>query len=225
MSYITRKLKTLGQKEIYINFWKTLKYSLYVIFHPADGMWDLIHAKRGSYAAANFIVILTLLTHIWKLRFTSFLFNNLNWEKVNIFMEIASILLPLAIFCICNWACTTLFDGKGHLGDVYMGTAYALTPYPLIQIAVIIISRFVTADEGTFYTVFENLSMLWCLILIFMAMMMIHQYGFGKTLLFTFITLFGMLVFIFIMLLFFSMISQGVAYFVALGKEVMFRLN
>ena len=171
------------------------------------------------------MVILTLLTHIWKLRFTSFLFNNLNWEKVNIFMEIASILLPLAIFCICNWACTTLFDGKGHLGDVYMGTAYALTPYPLIQIPLIIISRFVTADEGTFYTVFENLSMLWCLILIFMAMMMIHQYGFGKTLLFTFITLFGMLVFIFIMLLFFSMISQGVAYFVALGKEVMFRLN
>ena len=106
-----------------------------------------------------------------------------------------------------------------------MGTAYALTPYPLIQIPLIIISRFVTADEGTFYTVFENLSMLWCLILIFMAMMMIHQYGFGKTLLFTFITLFGMLVFIFIMLLFFSMISQGVAYFVALGKEVMFRLN
>jgi hypothetical protein len=27
------------------------------------------------------------------------------------------------------------------------------------------------------------------------------------------------------MLLFFSMISQGVAYFISLGREVMFRLN
>jgi hypothetical protein len=27
------------------------------------------------------------------------------------------------------------------------------------------------------------------------------------------------------MLLFFSMISQGVSYFISLGKEVMFRLN
>jgi hypothetical protein len=58
-----------------------------------------------------------------------------------------------------------------------------------------------------------------------MAMMMIHQYSFGKTLLFTVFTIFGMLIFIFIMLLFFSMISQGVSFFVALGREIIFRLN
>lgn len=225
MSYITRKLKKLGQKDVYIRFLKTLRYSMHVIFHPADGFWDLIHAKRGSYAAANFMVILTLLTHIWKLRFTSFLFLNNNWEKVNVFKEFASILLPLAIFCICNWGVTTLFDGKGKLGDIYMGAGYALTPYPLIQIPLIIASNFVTVDEGTFYTVFSSISLIWCGILLFMAMMMIHQYGFGKTLLFTVITIFGMLVFIFIMLLFFSMISQGVAYFVSLAREIMFRLN
>ncbi len=225
MSYITRKIKNLGNKEIYLNFLKTLKYALYVIVHPADGMWDLIHAKRGSYAAANFIVILTLLTHIWKLQYTSFLFIDVYWESVNILMEICSILLPLAIFCICNWACTTLFDGKGHLGDIYKGTAYALTPYVLIQIPLIIISHFVTKDEGTFYDVCSVITLIWCGILIFMAMMMINQYSFAKTLLFTIITLFGMLVFIFIMLLFFSMISQGVAYFVSLGREIMFRLD
>jgi len=225
MSYVTRKLKKLGQKETYVHFGNTLRYSLYVITHPADGMWDLIHAKRGSYAAANFMVILTLLTHIWKLRYTSFLFNDVNWEKVNIFKEMATILLPLAIFCICNWGVTTLFDGKGKLGQIYMGTAYALTPYPLIQIPIIIMSNFVTMDEGTFYEVFNTISIVWCAVLIFMAMMMIHQYGFAKTLLFTIITIFGMLVFVFIMLLFFSMISQGVAYFVSLAREIMFRLN
>lgn len=225
MSYITKKFKTLIEKDTYVHFLQTLRYSLYVIFHPADGFWDLIHAKRGSYAAANFIVILSLLTHIWKLQFTSFLFINVNWEEVNIFKEMATILLPLAIFCVCNWGVTTLFDGKGHLGDIYMGTAYAMTPYPLIQIPLIIASQFFTGDEGTFYVVFNNLSMLWCGMLIFMAMMMIHAYGFGKTLLFTIFTIFGMLVFVFIMLLFFSMISQGIAYFISLGREIMFRLN
>ena len=225
MSYITRKLNKLRQKETYVHFLNTLKYSLYVIFHPADGFWDLIHAKRGSYAAANFIVIVSLLTHLWKLQFTNFIVLNVNWNKVNVFMEIARILLPLAIFCICNWGVTTLFDGKGHLGDIYMGTAYALTPYPLIQIPIIILSNFVTLEEGAFYVVFNDISLLWCVILIFMAMMMIHVYGAGKTLLFLVITVFGMLVFVFIMLLFFSMISQGVSYFVSLGKEIMFRLN
>ena len=170
MSYVTKNLKKLIQKDTYVHFLQTLRYSLYVILHPADGNWDLIHAKRGSYSAANFIVILTLLTHIWKLQYTSFIFNEVNWEKVNIFKEIATILLPLAIFCICNWAVTTLFDGKGHLGDIYKGTAYALTPYPLIQIPLIIISQFLTVEEGTFYEVFNTVSLVWCALLIFMAM-------------------------------------------------------
>ncbi|SFI94308.1 Yip1 domain-containing protein [Treponema bryantii] len=225
MSYITRRLKKLTDKSTYVRFRDTLKYSLYVIFHPADGFWDLIHAKRGSYAAANFIVILTLLTSVWRLRFTSFVVMNVHWEEVNIFEEFASILIPLLIFCVCNWALTTLFDGKGHLGDIYMGSAYALTPYPLIQIPIIILSNIVTKDEAAFYDVFNTISIIWCAVLIFMAMMMIHQYGFGKTLLFTIFTIFGMLIFIFIMLLFFSMISQGINYFVSLGREVIFRLN
>lgn len=225
MSYIIKNIKKMGQKENFVKFLTTLKYAFYVIFHPADGFWDLTHAKRGSYSAANFIVIMTLLTHIWKLRFTSFLFLDVQWQKVNIFMEFATILLPLAIFCICNWGVTTLFDGKGTLGNIYMGTAYALTPYVLLQIPMIFLSNVVTVEEGAFYVVFNNISLMWCLMLIFMAMMMIHAYSAGKTLLFMIFTIFGMLVFIFIMLLFFSMISQGVAYFVSLAKEVMFRLN
>ena len=225
MSYITRKLNKLRQKETYVRFLDTLKYSLYVIWHPADGFWDLIHAKRGSYAAANFIVLITLLTHIWKLQFTSFVIMNVNWNRINIFKEMATIILPLAIFCICNWGVTTLFDGKGHLGDIYMGTAYALTPYPIIQLVLIVLSNFVTRDEASFYWVFSDISFIWVVILLFMAMMMIHAYSFGKTLLFTIFTLFGMCVFVFIMLLFFSMISQGVAYFISLGREVVFRLN
>ena len=218
MSYITRKLNKLRQKETYVHFLNTLKYSLYVIWHPADGFWDLIHAKRGSYAAANFIVILTLLTHVWKLQFTNFVIMNVNWNRVNVFLELATIILPLAIFCICNWGVTTLFDGKGHLGDIYMGTAYALTP-------LILASNIVTRDEASFYWVFSDISFVWIAILLFMAMMMIHAYSFGKTLVFTIFTAFGMLVFVFIMLLFFSMISQGVAYFISLGREVIFRLN
>ncbi len=224
-NFVTRRLKKLTVKETYVRFFDTVKYAFYVMFHPADGYWDLIHAKRGSYAAANFFVILTLLTQVWRLRYTSFVVQNVNWDRVNVFEEFATILLPLVIFCICNWALTTLFDGKGHLGDVYMGTGYALAPYPLIQIPIIIASNFVTRDEVAFYNIFDTISILWCVMLLFMAMMMIHQYGFFKTLLFTIFTIVGMLIFIFIVLLFFSMISQGVAYFVSLGREVIFRLN
>lgn len=225
MNFVTRRLSVFTERSFWSNLAETLRYSLYVITHPIDGFWDLTHERRGSMGAANVIVILTLLTRVWKLRFTSFQFNAVNWQEVNIFMEFASVLLPLAIFCICNWGVTTLFNGKGTMKNIYMGTAYAITPYPLIQIPLIILSRLITFEEGTFYQVFSTISLAWSAGLIVAAMMMIHAYSLKKTLLFMVITVFAMMIFIFIFMLFFSMISDGFAYFISLAREIIFRLN
>lgn len=215
---------SLKKKETYDHYFKTLKYALYVITHPLDGFWDLTHEKRGSLAAANTIVILTILAKLMTLQFTSFLFLTVYWEGINIFLYIASILFPLALWSIGNWGLTTLFNGKGRLKQVYMATAYALTPLPLIQFPLIILSNLVTADEGTFYYVFSNIALIWAVLLIIAAMMQIHEYTLGKTLLFAVATIFAMAVMLFILLLFFNMINQGIAYFVSLVKEILFRL-
>lgn len=215
---------TTKRKDSMENYWNSLKFSLYCLTHPLDGFWDLTHEKRGSYAAANTILILTLLARVFRLRFTSFIFLNVYWEELNMLTYIGSVLFPLVLFVVGNWALTTLFDGKGRLGQVYIGTCYALLPYPLLQFPLMIFSNFVTVDEAEFYTMIGTISLLWCGMLIIAAMGQIHEYSLGKNLLFTVATLFAMLVMIFILLLFFSMISQGVAYFISLGKEILFRI-
>ena len=202
----------------------SLEFALYCITHPLDGFWDLTHEKRGTYAAANTILFLTLLIRILKLRFTSFIFIKVYWEDLNIFLYLASILFPLALWVVGNWGLTTLFDGKGKLGQVYMATCYALTPYPLIQFPLMVFSNFVTVDEAEFYSVVSALSLVWAALLVVAAMGQIHEYSAGKNLLFTVATLFAMLVMIFILMIFFSMISQGVAYFISLARELMFRM-
>ena len=53
---------------------------------------------------------------------------------------------------------------------------------------------------------------------------MSHEYKVSKTILCTIGTIFAMLIMIFILLLFFSMISQGIAYFVSLYREIIFRM-
>lgn len=205
-------------------YFDSLKFALYCITHPLDGFWDLTHEKRGTYAAANTILFLTLLIRILKLRFTSFIFIRVYWEDLNIFLYLASILFPLALWVVGNWGLTTLFDGKGKLGQVYMATCYALTPYPLIQFPLMVFSNFVTVDEAEFYSVVSALSLVWAALLVVAAMGQIHEYSAGKNLLFTVATLFAMLVMIFILMIFFSMISQGVAYFISLARELMFRM-
>lgn len=202
----------------------SLKFALYCITHPLDGFWDLTHEKRGTYAAANTILALTLIVRLMKLRFTSFIFLTVYWEELNLVLYMASIVFPLMLFVVGNWALTTLFDGKGRLGQVYMTCCYCLTPYPLMQFPLMIFSNFVTVDEAEFYSVLSVLSLVWCAMLFIAAMGQIHEYSAGKNILFMVASLFAMLVIIFILMIFFSMISQGVAYFISLGRELLFRL-
>lgn len=216
---------SLKSNESLQKYLKSLKFSLYCITHPLDGFWDLTHEKRGTYAAANTILILTLIVRIMKLKYTSFMFMHVYWEDLNIFLYLASVVFPLLLWVVGNWSLTTLFDGKGRLGQVYMATCYALTPYPLMQFPLMILSNMVTIEEMQFYVVLSALSLVWAAILILSAMSQIHEYSMGKTILFTIFSLFAMLVIVFILLLFFSMISQGAAYFISLGKEMLFRMR
>ncbi len=215
---------SLKKKETYTHYLATLKYSLYCITHPMDGFWDLTHEKRGSIAAANTILIITLIVRIAQLYFTSFIFNTVYWPEINIFLYIASIVFPLALFCVGNWGLTTLFDGKGRLPQIYMATCYAMTPYALIRVPLIFLSNVVTVDEAEFYGVLSGLSLVWVSLLIVAAMIQIHEYSVSKTVLFMIASVFAMLVLVFILLLFFSMVSQGIAYFVSMAREIMFRL-
>lgn len=218
-------LEALKKKETYTRYFESLKFALYCLTHPMDGFWDLTHERRGSMAAANTILILTLIIRVAKLRYTSFVVTEpVYWEEVNIFLYLASVLFPLALWTVGNWGLTTLFDGKGKLGQVYMATCYGLTPYPLFQIPLMIFSNFVTVEEAEFYSVLSALSLIYAGLLIISAMGQIHEFSGGKNILFTIASLFAMLVMIFILMIFFSMISQGVAYFISLGREFLFRM-
>ncbi|MBR6325830.1 MAG: YIP1 family protein [Lachnospiraceae bacterium] len=215
---------SLKNNEKWTRYKKSLRYSLYVITHPLDGFWDLTHEKRGTYAAANTILFLTILVRILALRYTSFQFIQVYWEELNIFTYIASILFPLLLFVVGNWALTTLFDGKGRLGQVYIATCYALTPYPLINFPLMIFSNFITVDEAEFYSVLGMLALIWVAFIGIFGMSQVHEFSFGKNILFMVATVFAMLVMIFLLMLFFSMVSQGVAYFVSITKEMLYRM-
>ncbi len=217
-------LASLKKKETYMRYFKDFKFAFYCLTHPLDGFWDLTHEKRGSMAVANTILILTLIARICSLQFTSFIFNKVYWPEVNIFMYLASILFPLALWSVGNWALTTLFDGKAKLKQIYMATCYCMLPYPLFQFPLIILSNLVTVDEAEFYSVIGTIALVFCALLIIAAMMQIHEYTLKKTLLFTVASIFAMLVIVFILLLFFSMISQGIAYFISIGREILFRM-
>ncbi len=217
-------LSRLFDKQKWARLGASLKYALYCMFHPFDGFWDLTHEKRGSAGAATIIVLAVLLTNLLSLKYSSFMVMAVYWPEVNILQQCLSVLLPLSIFVVSNWGLTTLFEGKGTLKDVYIATCYALAPYVLLQLPMIVLSNCLTNDELAFYTILNTLSLMWSGGLIVCGMMQIHDYGLGKTLLFIVMTIAAMLVVIFLLLLFFTLVGDGIGYFTSIYKEITFRL-
>ena len=204
---------------------QSLRFALHVITHPFDGFWDLIHEKRGTMAAAHTFLFLFLLTRVLKLICTNFQFISAPIQHINLFEEAASLLLPFLVLCVANWAMTTLFEGKGRFRDIYMAMCYALVPYSFIQLPMILVSNGLTYEEGSIYTVMLSLSVIWCMFLVFVGLMEIHDYGPGKTFIFIIVTIVGACVILFLMLVFFSLLSDAVAFFVSFYREIVFRLN
>lgn len=214
----------IAGKTWWIHLGKTLKYSLYVCTHPFDGFWDLTHEKRGSLAAANVIAAAAVLVEILRLTLTNFQFITVNMEYFNALIVALRVLLPLFLWTVSNWSLTTLMDGKGRMGDIYMAVSYALTPYVIINAAMILLSRFITFEEGSVYFVLTGFSALWSGLLVLAGMMMIHDYSAAKTIFSSLLTIVGMGVMVFIFVVFFSLISDAAAYFVSLYREILFRV-
>ncbi|MCL2175220.1 MAG: YIP1 family protein, partial [Treponema sp.] len=161
---------------------------------------------------------------ILRLTLTNFQFVTINMEYFNSVIVAMRILLPVGLWTLANWSLTTLMDGKGRMSEIYMAICYALAPSVIINIILIILSQFITFDEGAVYWVLAGFAALWTGILIFTAMMMIHDYSPVKTILSSLLTIVGMGVIVFIFVIFFSLISDAISYFMSLYKEIIFRL-
>lgn len=202
----------------------SLKYGLYVIFHPFDGFWDLSHEKRGTLAAAHTFLALFLITWVVRLMCTNFQFISAPVQYINIYKQCGSLLLPFLVLCVANWGLSTLFDGKGRFSDIYMSMCYALVPFILIQLPLVLLSHMISFDEYAYYTVLAGISVIWSVALAFVGLMEVHDFSAGKTVIFLVATIVGAMIILFLMLVFFSLLSDAVGYFVSLYREVVFRL-
>jgi hypothetical protein len=217
-------MKYLPDKTWWQHLGKTLRFSLYTAVHPLDGFWDLTHEKRGSLAAANVLIALSVLVDVLRLTLSNFQFVTINMENFNAIIVFMRIILPVFLWVVANWSLTTLMDGKGRMIDIYMAIAYALAPSVIINAVMIVLSQLITFDEGAVYWVLAGFSVFWTAILILAGMMMVHDYSLTKTILSSLLTIVGMGVMVFIFVVFFSLISDAVAYFVSLYKEILFRV-
>ncbi len=204
-------------------FYQEIHYAKHVIFHPFDGFWDLKREKKGSVRAAAVFYGLFAVLYAVRAQFSGYIVTGVRPEEVNILYEVSLILIPLVLFIVSNWCFTTLMDGEGSMKDIFIAAGYALRPYILLSVPLLLLSHFLVGEEIAFYTILNTVAIGWTLALLVLGMMVTHDYSFAKNLLATVLTIVGILLMIFIGLLLVHIIQDVIGFFSDIYNEISFR--
>ena len=121
-----------------------------------------------------------------------------------------------------------IFGASGSLDGLFQSAAAIETLEDSIYIAdqrknTIILSHVLSYEEQNFYYVLLGLIVVWILILIFSGLMMTHDYSLGKAMITVILIIIGMLLILFIALLFVYLLQESIGFLAELYEEILFR--
>jgi len=202
---------------------KEYRYATYCMIHPFDGFWDIKREKKGSFKAALLLYLSFFIVYAMRIQFSGYLFSDYSTGQVNIIFELLKIFIPLMLWNISNWCFTTLMDGKGTMKDIFITTAYALKPFILLGILLLILSQSLILDEAVIYNALDMITIVWCGALMLFGTMMTHDYGLLKGILSALLTILGMIIILFISLLAINIVQDVITYFAEIFGEIRLR--
>ncbi len=203
-------------------YWEELMYSFYVIFHPFDGFWDIKHEKRGTVRGGLTIAGLCVVAFYYQSIGRSYLANPTG-ETGGFFMQIISVFVPLLLWTVANWCLTTLFEGEAKMKDVFIASCYALSPLPLFLVLSTIYTNLTTTANDSIATLIVTLGYVWVAFLLFFGTLVVQDYSLGKNVVTTLGTIVAMVVIMFVIILFASLVGDMVSFISGIVTEISYR--
>lgn len=202
-------------------FQKQLRHTL---FHPGDGFTDFMEHKQRHGGFVFLVVVSLFLVQIIQRQLTGFHFNNNRLEELNVFFILIQGVGVFILWISCNWAISTLFEGKARLRDIAFFSAVALVPYILSMLVSTVLSNVLLPTESMFMTITQWVGILWSLFLLVRGMMIYHDYTFQKVLWSGLLSIGLILVIVFVCVLGFSLFQQVFNFGDAVFKELIYRV-
>jgi tetratricopeptide (TPR) repeat protein len=200
------------------------KYPFYCLLHPLTGYDDLKSERSGSFWLATLIVAALFLVSVLAHQLTGFAFNTNRTDELNLWVILCSTVGVFIAFVTCNWAVTTIMDGEGSFGEIWVFSAYALLPLVLFNGALIVLSNVLTLDEATFYYAIQWIGYGWTAICMFIAIREVHQYTLVKTLVTLAITFAGLVIVVVIAAIVYSVFGQLISFISTIWSEITLHL-
>lgn len=195
----------------------------YCLKHPFDGFGELRRRNSHSVGMAGLLLGAWVLLSVLQTQVTSFHFAKTPAEDFNLLVVLAQTAGAFLLFSLCNWAISTLADGRGRLVEIGCYTAYALIPYMMTQVALMALSNLFSLEEGAFYSIVGAVGLGVTAVYLIIALKEVHEYTVSKTVLTIVGTLLGMYFVILIITIAYSMFIQLIGFLTMLYSELRLR--
>ena len=189
------------------------------IYVTADG--TIYVADAGSKTVV--VGILGVLVYLFDYVYRGFIFNHNSLRYTQYTVVLATVVIPVVLWAICNYMIATIHAGDGTFKKVFRSTIYAFSPYILITPFTTILSMFLTNDEGFILTIISNVVVVWVVITLFLFIKKVQDFTFWETVKNILITIFLIIVILIAAALIYSLWNSISEFLVSVYREVFYR--
>lgn len=213
--FITNKKKVTFIKNPSLN----LMFS--TALHPSNSFTDIKEKKLGSLPLCLLLVVLYYVVTVMETIAGGFLFTNYDPTSFNSILVFVRSVGLVVLWIVANWMVSTLLGGKGKMKEIIIVTCYSLQPLILSGIIHIVLSNVLLPVEASFLSILSTLATIYFAIMLVNGMLKIHDYTMGKFVWTTVLTLFGMAIIVFLLIMLIILIQQFGAFVATLITEIL----
>ena len=203
---------------------KGLLHTFYIFSHPFDGFWVMKAEKKGNWESGMVILVLLVITTAYRILSSGYLFTSKNLSQFSIWVLALLIVACVLLYCIANWALTTLFEGKGKISEIFIALMYSIAPIVIVNIPITIMTHIVVANEAAFVSFINVISIVWSVFLLLVGNLTIHEYTMFKSIISVAFTFIAMIAIVVLLILGCNLIQQVWIWITSIIKEIVLRL-
>ena len=203
---------------------KGILISFYSIIHPCDTIEGISYNKKRLNMAVPFIMLIAAyVVRMAYLYIVHFPLASIELSDVNPFFEAVKLWIIPLTWVPASFLATSISGGESKAKEITFVSAMSYAPFIVIHIPLMFLSHLMSKSQSSWYGVFSAIAYIMMFIILFIGLMILNSYTFGKTVGMTFLTAGMMIVIWLVCLLCYILSGRLIQFIVSIVNE--FQLN
>lgn len=191
--------------------------------HPFNTFRTIKEKKKGSVVIASILLFLLLISAVVSENYSNFRYTTFNAATSNSLFQLLRTVGFAALAIVANWGVCVLLEGKGKLKEIFLAVSYALLPLIISNFVCTVASYLITSPESTLINAIHLIAWIVAGIIATIGLMIMHEYSLSKFLAAVLLTVFGIILVVFIIFMLGMLVNQLWTFISTLFMEAVYR--